>query len=72
MAERAGSTTVEFAAASHVGALTHYKARFVKLIEQAIKAKRNLIPAVGSMGWLSIDGSGLPHFVGLPGPRMPD
>jgi pimeloyl-ACP methyl ester carboxylesterase len=41
MAERAGSTTVEFAAASHVGALTHYKARFVKLIEQAIKATAN-------------------------------
>ncbi|MFY9579246.1 MAG: alpha/beta hydrolase [Gaiellaceae bacterium] len=38
MAGRAGSTTVEFAAASHVGALTHYKARFVKLIEQAIQA----------------------------------
>jgi pimeloyl-ACP methyl ester carboxylesterase len=35
MAERAGSTTVEFAAASHVGGLTHYSARFVKLIEQA-------------------------------------
>jgi hypothetical protein len=29
-AQRAGSTTVEFAAASHVGGLTHYKARFVK------------------------------------------
>jgi pimeloyl-ACP methyl ester carboxylesterase len=38
MAQRAGSTTVEFAAASHVGGLTHYKARFVKLIEQAIQA----------------------------------
>ena len=38
MAQRAGSTTVEFAAASHVGGLTHYKARFVKLIEQAIMA----------------------------------
>jgi pimeloyl-ACP methyl ester carboxylesterase len=38
MAERAGSTTVEFAAASHVGGLTHYKARFVKLIEQAAQA----------------------------------
>jgi len=37
MAQRAGSTTVRFAAASHVGGLTHYKARFVKLIEQAIK-----------------------------------
>jgi len=35
MAQRAGSTTVRFAAASHVGGLTHYRARFVKLIEQA-------------------------------------
>jgi pimeloyl-ACP methyl ester carboxylesterase len=35
MAQRAGSTTVQFSAASHVGGLTHYKARFVKLIEQA-------------------------------------
>ena len=34
----AGSTTVEFSAASHVGGLTHYKARFVKLIEQAADA----------------------------------
>ena len=40
MAQRAGSTTVEFPAASHVGALTHYKARFVKLIEQAAQATR--------------------------------
>jgi pimeloyl-ACP methyl ester carboxylesterase len=38
MAQRAGSTTVDFSAASHVGALTHYSARFVKLIEQAIDA----------------------------------
>ena len=38
MAQRAGSTTVEFSAASHVGGLTHYAARFVKLIEQAIDA----------------------------------
>jgi pimeloyl-ACP methyl ester carboxylesterase len=36
MAQRAGSTTIEFSAASHVGGLTHYAARFVKLIEQAI------------------------------------
>jgi pimeloyl-ACP methyl ester carboxylesterase len=36
MARRAGSTTVRFSAASHVGGLTHYAARFVKLIEQAI------------------------------------
>jgi hypothetical protein len=45
MAQRAGSTTIEFAAAGHVGGLTHYKARFVKarfvkLIEQAIDATR--------------------------------
>jgi pimeloyl-ACP methyl ester carboxylesterase len=38
MAERAGSTTVRVAAASHVGGLTHYRARFVKLIERAVKA----------------------------------
>jgi pimeloyl-ACP methyl ester carboxylesterase len=38
MAQRAGSTTVQFAAASHVGGLTHYAARFVKLIEQAVQA----------------------------------
>ena len=36
MAQRAGSTTVQFSAASHVGGLTHYAARFVKLIEQAM------------------------------------
>jgi pimeloyl-ACP methyl ester carboxylesterase len=38
MAQRAGSTTVQFSAASHVGGLTHYAARFVKLIEKAIDA----------------------------------
>jgi pimeloyl-ACP methyl ester carboxylesterase len=38
MAQRAGSTTVQFDDASHVGALTHYSARFVKLIEQAASA----------------------------------
>jgi pimeloyl-ACP methyl ester carboxylesterase len=38
MSERAGSTTVEFAAASHVGGLTHYSTRFVKLIEEAARA----------------------------------
>ena len=38
MAQRAESTTVKFSAASHVGGLTHYAARFVKLIEQAIDA----------------------------------
>jgi pimeloyl-ACP methyl ester carboxylesterase len=38
MAERAGSTTVQFDDASHVGGLTHYSTRFVKLIEQAADA----------------------------------
>jgi pimeloyl-ACP methyl ester carboxylesterase len=38
MAQRARSTTVELSAASHVGGLTHYKARLVKLIEQAGEA----------------------------------
>jgi Alpha/beta hydrolase family len=38
MAQRAGSTTVQFPAASHVGGLTHYSTGFVKLIEQAIDA----------------------------------
>jgi pimeloyl-ACP methyl ester carboxylesterase len=38
MAERAGSTTVQFDDASHVGGLTHYSTRFVKLIERAIDA----------------------------------
>jgi len=33
-----GTTAVQFAAASHVGGLTHYRARFVKLIEQAAQA----------------------------------
>jgi hypothetical protein len=48
MAQRAGSTTVQFSAASHVGGLTHYKARFVKLIEQAVQATGTSSPAVGS------------------------
>ena len=38
MALRAGSTTVQFDKARHVGGLTHYAARFVNLIEQAIDA----------------------------------
>jgi hypothetical protein len=38
MAERAGAATVQFDDASHVGGLTHYSARFVKLIEQAAGA----------------------------------
>jgi pimeloyl-ACP methyl ester carboxylesterase len=48
MAQRAGATTVQFSAASHVGGLTHYKARFVKLIEQAVQATGTSSPAVGS------------------------
>jgi pimeloyl-ACP methyl ester carboxylesterase len=44
MAERAASTTVEFSAASHVGGLTHYKARFVKLIEEASDATARPAP----------------------------
>ena len=38
MAQRAGSTTVQLDDASHVGGLSHYKTRFVKLIEQAVDA----------------------------------
>ena len=38
MAQRAGSTTVQFGYASHVEGLTHCAARSVKLIEQAIDA----------------------------------
>jgi pimeloyl-ACP methyl ester carboxylesterase len=38
MAERAGSTVVQFDDASHAGGFTHYAARFVKLIEQAAQA----------------------------------
>jgi pimeloyl-ACP methyl ester carboxylesterase len=38
MAQRAESKTVQFDEASHVGGLTHYATRFVKLIEQAIDA----------------------------------
>jgi pimeloyl-ACP methyl ester carboxylesterase len=41
MAQRADSTTVQFSAASHVGGLTHYAARFVKLVEQAIATTRH-------------------------------
>lgn len=38
MAQRARSTTVQFDDASHAGGFTHYAARFVKLIEQAVQA----------------------------------
>jgi pimeloyl-ACP methyl ester carboxylesterase len=38
MAQRAGSTVVQFDDASHAGGFTHYAARFVKLIEQAAHA----------------------------------
>jgi pimeloyl-ACP methyl ester carboxylesterase len=37
MAERAGSTTMQFDDASHAGGFTHYAARFVKLIEGAAR-----------------------------------
>jgi hypothetical protein len=48
MAQRAGSTTVEFAAASHVGGLTHCRARFVKLIEEAAQATGPDLPLLAS------------------------
>jgi pimeloyl-ACP methyl ester carboxylesterase len=38
MAQRAGSTVVQFDDASHAGGYTHYATRFVKLIEQAVQA----------------------------------
>ncbi|HEY2741678.1 MAG TPA: alpha/beta hydrolase [Gaiellaceae bacterium] len=38
MARRAGSTVVTFEDASHAGGFTHYAARFVKLIEEAVHA----------------------------------
>jgi hypothetical protein len=38
MANRAGSTTVEFDDASHAGGFTHCAARFTKLIEAAVEA----------------------------------
>jgi pimeloyl-ACP methyl ester carboxylesterase len=38
MAQRAASTTIQFDDASHVGGLTHYATRLVKLIEQAAAA----------------------------------
>jgi pimeloyl-ACP methyl ester carboxylesterase len=38
MAHRAQSAVVTFADASHAGGITHYAARFVKLIEQAAQA----------------------------------
>lgn len=37
MAERAGSTTIEFADASHVGGFTRYAKRFTDLIEEAVR-----------------------------------
>jgi pimeloyl-ACP methyl ester carboxylesterase len=39
MAERAGSTIIEFPAASHAGGYTHYVARLVDLIDAAAKAE---------------------------------
>ena len=41
MAQRAGSTVVEFDDASHAGGFTHYVGRFTKLIEDAISATAN-------------------------------
>ena len=41
MAQRAGSTTVQFDDASHVGGLTHYFARFTKLIEDAAETTQS-------------------------------
>lgn len=38
MAQRAGSTIIEFDEASHVGGYTHYVTRLTKLIEQAVQA----------------------------------
>ncbi|MFL5953790.1 MAG: alpha/beta hydrolase [Gaiellaceae bacterium] len=38
MAQRAGSTVVQFDDASHAGGFTHYATRFVKLIENADRA----------------------------------
>ena len=38
LAQRIGATTVEFEDASHAGGFTHYAARFVKLVEQAVQA----------------------------------
>jgi pimeloyl-ACP methyl ester carboxylesterase len=37
MASRAGATTVTFDDASHAGGFTHYAARFVKLVEEAVR-----------------------------------
>jgi hypothetical protein len=38
MATRAGATIITFDDASHAGGYTHYAARFVKLIEEAVDA----------------------------------
>jgi hypothetical protein len=38
MAKRAGSTTVEYATASHVGGITRFARRFTNLIERAVHA----------------------------------
>jgi pimeloyl-ACP methyl ester carboxylesterase len=38
MAKRAGSTTVEYATASHVGGITRFAGRFTNLIERAVHA----------------------------------
>jgi len=38
MAARAGSTTIEFPNASHVGGITVYTKQFIRLIERAVEA----------------------------------
>ncbi len=38
MAARAGSTTIEFPTASHVGGITLYSLQFTKLVERAVGA----------------------------------
>jgi hypothetical protein len=38
MAARAGATTVEFPAASHVGGITVYARQFTQLVERAIES----------------------------------
>jgi len=38
MAQRAEATIIEFDDASHIGGITHYATRFVKLIEDAVQA----------------------------------
>src|SRR4029453_15989568 len=46
MAQRAGSTLVQFDDASHAGGYTHYATRFVKLIEHAVQATTSVPPLI--------------------------